>query len=76
MDFETKPTLEAERYFRTARTNFMYMHFQDKDMEQRVQDLTTGLALMCGGLMHLSTGVRATYILLQQVQAQLQRSRV
>lgn len=71
-----KPTELAEREFHIA-----YLHAVEamsvfhSSNQAPFADLAMSLKHLAGGLQDLSVGVRATYILLAQVQAQLAQSK-
>jgi len=66
-----RPTDDAKRMFEFARIHLI-PEGNETDSD-RLKDLSIALSAVCTGLMHLSTGLRATYMLLEQVQADLRR---
>jgi hypothetical protein len=67
----TKPTEVAEAKFYQAQGAFTRGMLGEHDLV--TGDLFAGLSNAMEGLVHLSTGVRATYMLLDEVKGLLQR---
>jgi hypothetical protein len=65
------PTNEAERFFTQAQNSFTRGLLASKDLD--VKDQLAGLSNIAQGLGNLAVGVRATYMLLEEVKALLQR---
>ena len=65
-----KPTELAESYFRQAQGSFTRGVLKGSEQSKDSVDLqvAAGLVNAMEGLVHLSTGVRATYILLEEVK--------
>jgi hypothetical protein len=63
----SRPTELAESYFRQAQGSLTRGMLSDKIDSTTTSELA-GLVNIAEGLVHLSTGVRATYILLEEVQ--------
>ena len=76
----TRPTEQAAFYFkgseRVASTVMIWLDGQDpspKQVKETVQRLAGSIYYMAKGLAELSTAIRATYVLLEEVKAMQQR---
>lgn len=67
-----KPTEEAEHYFFQAQGAFTRGMLSDRN-DSITSGQLAGLVNAMQGLVSLSVGVRATYLLLEEVKALLQR---
>ena len=72
-----KPTENAEYWFRQADHNSSILMFPHRDLSDSDRDFYIGNSLhdLAKGLGHLAVGLRATYILLDQVNRKLDQQR-
>lgn len=68
----SKPTEDAERFFRKAMGIFVQGQLGEKGVTSASTEFTGHVQAM-QGLIHLSVGLRATYLLLEEVRNLLQR---
>lgn len=71
----TRPTELAESYFRQAQGSFTRGMLSEKNDSTTTSELA-GLVNITEGLVHLSTGLRATYILLDEVKRLLEQQKI
>jgi hypothetical protein len=72
----SRPTEEAESYFAMGATRFKTaVNFTAKGGDSVEYNLAMGYLDMCTGLSKLNLGLRATYMLLEEVKTMLQRPR-
>ena len=64
------PTEVAESYFRNAQSSFT-RGILNAGSDRNAADTFAGLQYICEGLVNLSIGVRATYLLLAEVNRKL-----
>jgi hypothetical protein len=69
-----KPTEKAEFSFMTASRWFASI-VAEKNTGVQLSLLAQGLGVLTTGLIHMSTGLRATYMLLEEVKAAADRQR-
>jgi hypothetical protein len=69
------PTELAESYFRQAQGSLTRGMLSEKNDSITTAELA-GLVNLAEGLVHLSTGVRATYILLEDVKRLLEQQKL
>jgi hypothetical protein len=69
------PTESAESLFKVANENFFsaQAHLRGSKEREGLGAIALGLQQTAGGLRNLSVGVRATYILLEEVKRLLQQ---
>lgn len=67
------PTQQAEAFFLQAQRVMTGMHPPDDPHSHLDLELQLAIRNMAIGLGHLAMGVRATYILLEEVQKELQQ---
>jgi len=71
-----RPTEDAEAYFRMGATRFQSaVSSAAKGGDSMEYNLAMGYLDMCTGLSKLNVGLRATYMLLEEVKTMLQRPR-
>jgi hypothetical protein len=68
----TKPTEAAEDYFRRAQ-GACTRGILNAGSDLNAGDTFAALSNLCEGLVHLAVGVRATYLLVEEVQRKLNR---
>lgn len=72
----SRPTEEAESYFAMGKTRFQTaVSMTAKGGDSVEYNLAMGYLDMCTGLSKLNVGLRATYVLLEEVKTMLQRPR-
>jgi hypothetical protein len=70
-----RPTDDADAYLRMGASRFQSaVNTTAKGGDSVEYNLAMGYLDMCNGLIRLNTGLRATYILLEEVKTMLQRS--
>jgi hypothetical protein len=74
MEEYMRPTELAESYFRQAQGSLTRGMLSDKNDSTTTAELA-GLVNLMEGLVHLSTGLRATYILLEEVKRLLEQQK-
>ena len=71
MSFEQRPTDSAIALFSVS-LDYARMAYEDpRGLDNQIKDLAMSQREMAAGLKHLATGLRATYILLEEVNRKL-----
>ena len=69
-----RPTEMAEFMFRISGDSAQRV-LNNPDQNDKINDLAAAVRDLAGGLQNMNTGLRATYILLEQVKQQQERAR-